>query len=541
MTYQEIIILIDWELFNLNGSIIVYRIIFDWVRCSFISVVFLISGLVIYYRNEYIRHESIKTSFGIIVFLFVISIMFLIISPNLIRVILGWDGLGLVSYLLVIYYQNYKSYAAGILTCLRNRIGDSALLIALGWLIGCGNLEFIFYRISPSLELKVACLFIVLAAMTKSAQIPFSSWLPAAIAAPTPVSALVHSSTLVTAGVYLLIRFFPIFSDRWIKYVLFIRGGLTIIISRLGAIYEIDLKKIIALSTLSQLGLIIIALRINLYTLAFFHLLTHALFKASLFLCAGEIIHLYKGSQDVRNLNIISSVLPFGSSCLLICSLALGGFPFLSAFFSKDKIIEESILIGFNILCLLFLLISVMFTIIYRFRLIYYITIESYDLIYESNKDRRTMRTRISLLTIGGIIGGSIIIWIMFDRVYDNLYYFYKLNLLWILLLGGILGLIVKFISINLISFYNRNIWFLPSIRTKILSFISLWYGENIRKSWDKGWNENIGPQGLARELIVISNSFDKNTHRRYKTLLFFSLMALIIMFIIFFCFYSLN
>jgi NADH:ubiquinone oxidoreductase subunit 5 (subunit L)/multisubunit Na+/H+ antiporter MnhA subunit len=176
--------------------------------------------------------------------------------------------------------------------------------------------------------------------------------------------------------------------------------------SSLGALYEMDLKKIIALSTLRQLGLIMMSLRIGLYTLAFFHLLTHALFKASLFLCAGRVIHLFNGRQDLRNLNMVTSYIPFTSSCLVICSLSLGGFPFLSAFYSKDKIIEEAFGSGFNILCMGLLLISVMFTMLYRFRLVYYIAVENYDIRYELNRDNKGMVAPIAVLSIGGIIGG---------------------------------------------------------------------------------------------------------------------------------------
>lgn len=229
------------------------------------------------------------------------------------------------------------------------------------------------------------------------------------MAAPTPVSALVHSSTLVTAGVFLLIRFFPLFSFTRMKSFLFIAGSLTIIISRLGALYEIDLKKIIALSTLSQLGLMMIALRINLYILAFFHLLTHALFKASLFLRAGRMIHLYRGRQDIRNLRVVTSYIPFTRSCLLICSLALGGFPFLSAFYSKDKIIEEGFSLGLNLFCLIILFISVALTMIYRFRLVYFITSQSYDINFEFNADNSIITKSIGLLTLGGIVGGSLL------------------------------------------------------------------------------------------------------------------------------------
>jgi NADH-ubiquinone oxidoreductase chain 5 len=455
---NNLVILIDWELFSFNSVVLVYRIVLDWVRVLFMSIVLLISGAVMFYREEYILHEKTKNSFCLIVFLFVVSIIFLIIRPNLIRVILGWDGLGLVSYLLVIYYQNYKSYAAGILTCLRNRIGDSAILIAIGWFLRSGRIEFIFCYNVTNKEIYAASAFIVLAAMTKRAQIPFSSWLPAAIAAPTPVSALVHSSTLVTAGVYLLIRFFPMFSSGCINEVLFIIGALTITISRLGAIYEIDLKKIIALSTLRQLGLIIMSLGIKLYLLAFFHLLTHALFKASLFLCAGRMIHFFRGSQDIRHLNRVSSYIPITTSCLNICSLSLGGFPFLAAFYSKDKIIEEALSRGFNVLCLRLLFVSVCFTIIYSFRLIYYVSIENYRIGYELYRDRRSITKRIFVLTLGGVIRGRFFWWVAFPRGYNNIFRLLKVSLLVFIILGGLLGLVTKFIRASFNSFYMRMI-----------------------------------------------------------------------------------
>lgn len=146
--YKGVYVIVDWELYNLLASVVVYRVILDWVSLIFLAVVFLISSIVIFYSEEYIGHERIKNSFAMIVFLFVLSIIFLIISPNIIRVILGWDGLGLVSYLLVIYYPNYKSYAAGILTCLRNRIGDRAILIVLGLILSIGTFDFLFIDVN---------------------------------------------------------------------------------------------------------------------------------------------------------------------------------------------------------------------------------------------------------------------------------------------------------------------------------------------------------------------------------------------------------
>lgn len=278
------------------------------------------------------------------------------------------------------------------------------------------------------------------------------------MAAPTPVSALVHSSTLVTAGVFLLIRFYPCLILTEIKNILFVAGALTMTMARLGALYEIDLKKIIALSTLRQLGLIMMALRINLYVLAFFHLLTHALFKASLFLAAGRVIHLYRGRQDVRSLSIITSCIPITSSLLIICSLSLGGTPFLSAFYSKDKIIEVALEGRVNFVCLFLLFFSILLTIMYRFRLIYYISIERFRINYENNEDSLTMVKPISVLSLGGIIGGRIIRWIILDSGYDNLFMFLKVGIIYMFLSGGILGLLVKFKEFNFLRFYLGTI-----------------------------------------------------------------------------------
>jgi NADH-ubiquinone oxidoreductase chain 5 len=284
--------------------------LFDWMSLLFMGFVFLISSLVILYSEDYMHGDLNIIRFIFLVLMFVASMMFLIISPNMIRILLGWDGLGLVSYCLVIYYQNVKSYNAGILTALSNRIGDVALLIVIAWIVNFGRWNYVFYLdfLNDSFEMGLISLLVVLAAMTKSAQIPFSSWLPAAIAAPTPpVSALVHSSTLVTAGVYLLIRFSAAFGD-WLSSFLLLISGLTIFIAGVGANFEYDLRRIIALSTLSQLGLIIRIISVGFAGLAFFHLLTHALFKALLFICAGVIIQIMQ-THGILSTSFIPGIL----------------------------------------------------------------------------------------------------------------------------------------------------------------------------------------------------------------------------------------
>ena len=354
--FFELTYFIEYEIITLNSCSIVITFLFDWISLIFISFVLLISSLVIFYRKEYISEDININRFIFLILIFVLSIIFLIISPNLIRILLGWDGLGLVSYCLVIYFQNVKSFNAGILTALSNRIGDVALLIAIAWILNFGRWNYIFYVevINKEFEILIIGGIVVLAAITKRAQIPFSSWLPAAIAAPTPVSALVHSSTLVTAGVYLLIRFNFIITQNWLGQFLLLIGGVTIFISGLGANFEFDLKKIIALSTLRQLGLIIRILAIGFPILGFFHLLTHALFKALLFICAGSIIHNIINSQDIRSIGGLCTNIPLTTSCFNIANLALCGIPFLAGFYSKDLILEIVLLSHVNILSFFF-------------------------------------------------------------------------------------------------------------------------------------------------------------------------------------------
>lgn len=252
---------------------------------------------------------------------------------------------------------------------------------------------------------------LVFAAITKRAQIPFSAWLPAAMAAPTPVSALVHSSTLVTAGVYLLIRFINLLEGSFILKVLLLLGGLTIFMAGLGANFEYDLKKIIALSTLRQLGLMIRILSIGFISLAFFHLLSHALFKALLFMCAGAVIHREKNFQDIRYMGALVSQMPYTIATLNIANLALCGMPFMAGFYSKDIILEMASFIEINVLSYILFYFSTGLTVCYSLRLMYYTVYSHYHRWANSaiNDESKIIGLRISPLLIMAICGGCIL------------------------------------------------------------------------------------------------------------------------------------
>nr|YP_010490416.1 NADH dehydrogenase subunit 5 [Glyptelasma gigas]UWM12902.1 NADH dehydrogenase subunit 5 [Glyptelasma gigas] len=506
---------ISWVLYSWGSSDIVFTILLDWVSFSFISFVFLISGSVFYYSGEYMEGELNMPRFIFILLAFVGSMGLLIFSPNMISLLLGWDGLGLISYCLVIYYQNYKSLNAGVLTVLSNRVGDVFILIAIVYMLNYGDWSFVSW-LGYSDSLILVSLLLILATMTKSAQIPFSAWLPAAMAAPTPVSSLVHSSTLVTAGVYLVIRLGWVY-DFWLNDMLMIVSSLTMFMAGLGACFEFDLKKVIALSTLSQLGLMMYSLSMGLVKMALFHLLMHALFKALLFMSAGGIIHGMKGWQDLRLMGGLFFLMPYLSSCFIISNMALAGLPFLAGFYSKDLILELSLSQELNLLSLLILFLATGLTVIYTFRLIYYVMLRSFTLSGSVNLSDGLgiMVLSCFFLTFFSIFFGALCTWLMMDTPEIFLPLHLKNLTLVVCLFGSLVGFYFsqssypfKGLKSSLYSFFiwfSGSMWFLPYLSSQFLIHSPLKVGLNYMKLGDMGWLECYGGQGIGNFLIKVS------------------------------------
>nr|QPO06723.1 NADH dehydrogenase subunit 5 [Anopheles longipalpis] len=547
---NDLVYFIEWEVLSLQSMSIVMTFLFDWMSLMFMSFVLLISSLVIFYSNQYMEEDYNINRFILLVLMFVMSMMLLIISPNLISILLGWDGLGLVSYCLVIYFQNVKSYNAGMLTALSNRIGDVALLLAIAWMLNYGSWNYIFYlgMMKNNFEMMIIGALVMLAAMTKSAQIPFSSWLPAAMAAPTPVSALVHSSTLVTAGVYLLIRFNDLLMNWWMSQFLLLVSGLTMFMAGLGANFEFDLKKIIALSTLSQLGLMMSILSMGFYKLAFFHLLTHALFKALLFMCAGSIIHNMKNSQDIRMMGSLSMSMPLTCSCFNVANLALCGMPFLAGFYSKDLILEMVMLSYVNIFVFFLFFFSTGLTVCYSFRLCFYSMTGDFNSssLHPLNDSGWVMLFSICFLMIMAVIGGSMLSWLIFlNPAMICLPLDMKLLTLFVCLLGGFIGYLLSNVGLFFINkalyFYNftnfvGSMWFMPVISTLGVVNYPLKLGLYSYKSFDQGWSEFFGSQMIYMQLKSYSlylQEFQKNNLKIYLLsymLWFIILLMLVVM-----------
>ena len=530
-------VIIEWEVIKISSSVIYLTFIIDSMSLYFIRLVRLVSGSVMIFRSSYIMSEKFFSRFIFLVFMFIISIFLLILSPNIISLLLGWDGLGVTSYLLVIFYQRNKSYNAGILTALTNRLGDVGLLVSISLIVYLGSWTYLYININNRTYSQILVYLIIISACTKSAQIPFSAWLPAAIAAPTPVSALVHSSTLVTAGVYLLIRINLIIIEINISKFLRILGMLTIIIAGITAIVEIDIKKVIALSTLRQLGIIIIILGMGNPVLSFFHLISHAFFKAILFICAGLTIHRIKDYQDIRKMGFNYININLSVSIIIIANIRLCGLPFLRGFYSKDIIIEIVIIKGKRFFLFFLLIIGTRLTVIYSCRLNFlislnFIKVESF---YNISENSNLIIVGIMFLLPLSIIGGLIISWNII-RVNKIIFLpFWIKSFVLILIAGSVYFYIYIYNNIQSLNKYIyiwffSNIWFMPYSFNMSLRYLSLNYSVSFFKYVEIIWSELF----LFKFFYsVTNNSFFRKFIDYLSFIYFFQVLEFFIIFIL--------
>nr|QWS05770.1 NADH dehydrogenase subunit 5 [Nerita japonica] len=504
LTLSNKIILLEWEILSNSSYSITFPLILDPISVSFSCVVCLISACVMFFTSSYMSADPFLTRFVWLVMLFVLSMNILVFVPSIISLLLGWDGLGIVSFALVVYYQNMKSLAAGMVTALANRIGDVLLLISIA--ICANEANWNMMLIWENSMFPWLCLCILVGAMTKSAQIPFSAWLPAAMAAPTPVSALVHSSTLVTAGIFILIRFYYLLTT-WplFNFLALFIGTITLLMAGIGANHEHDLKKIIALSTLSQLGVMMLSLGLGAWNLTLFHLYTHALFKALLFLCAGAIIHNNNNVQDIRSFGALAPQMPLTISCLNIANLALCGAPFLSGFYSKDLILETCLYNPTNCIALILIFLATGMTAAYSIRLsLVTLWQESSNFPLTQNSDEDwVVTTPIIILTLAAITGG-LVLQTMFFYFNESIYLplTHKLLTIFVTLAGAWIALNIWKLKItknpngSLMNSFFSTMWFLSMITTQPNMIKPFMWAKTMTKSIDQGWLEVLGGKG---------------------------------------------
>uniref|UniRef100_A0AAU6PC28 NADH-ubiquinone oxidoreductase chain 5 n=1 Tax=Laticorona longa TaxID=3133674 RepID=A0AAU6PC28_9HEMI len=496
--------MMEWQLIKINSTEIYFTILLDWMSMMFMSTVLMISAMIMMYSSNYMGTKKYEIKrFTNLINLFILSMMLMIISPDMISIMLGWDGLGLVSYCLVIFFSSKKSYNSGMITCLTNRLGDIGLLISISWLMSYGSWHFMFYK---QMYKETIYYLILISCFTKSAQMPFYSWLPEAMSAPTPISALVHSSTLVTAGVYLSIRFINKVS---VTYLLLI-SMMTTMMSSICANYEFDLKKIIALSTLSQLGMMMSANFMGMKEMSFMHLLTHATFKSLLFMSAGIMIYYNNNNQDIRNLGSTSKNLPMTSSCFLISNMALCGIPFMTGFYSKDMIMENVSIMKVSVISYTMMYMSLGMTMSYSLRVSYYLTMKKSksSMIVKVMKINK-MKMSMILLTIMSVCFGSMLMWMLnLDLFALTMTKMMKMNPIIMITLGTWIGIesfsFKKYLLNQKTYTFNSNMWNIMKMMSKtqkMMMLISLMY----KKKLNSEWGEFYGAMGLSKYLMKTS------------------------------------
>ena len=427
--YQDNIIIATW--INSGTLDVNWSMKIDPLSAIMLVVVTFVSSLVHIYSIGYMSHDPHKPRFMAYLSLFTFAMLMLVTSDNFIQLFFGWEGVGLCSYFLIgFWFKKDSANTAAIKAFVVNRVGDFGFALGIFlifYLFGTVNYSEVFELIPTIVEknliflgieinaIDLICLLLFVGAMGKSAQILLHTWLPDAMEGPTPVSALIHAATMVTAGVFLVVRCSPIYEYSELALnVITIVGMSTAFFAASVALVQTDIKKIIAYSTCSQLGYMFFATGVGAYNVAMFHLFTHAFFKALLFLGSGSVIHAFKDEQNINNMGGVWKKLPYTYSLMIIGTLALTGFPFLSGFYSKDAIIEFAYLRGntTGYYAAGIGIITAFLTSIYSWRLIFKTFHGEYNnkniKIEETHESPLVMLIPLVLLSIGAIFAGYI-------------------------------------------------------------------------------------------------------------------------------------
>nr|WJJ69854.1 NADH dehydrogenase subunit 5 [Austromenopon atrofulvum] len=515
---------LEWEIMDYFSFSAVISLTWDWMSSLFLVTVLSIFSSIYFFSLSYMRLDLSLKRFLFLLLMFVLSMLFTIMSGNVFSSIIGWDGLGISSALLIVFYSSKPAFKASTLTFTINRLGDCFFILVVI------HVSFIFPNPSHDLEpVLLVSMFLVFLSLTKSAQIPFSSWLPEAMEAPTPVSALVHSSTLVTAGIYVLIRYQEVWMWLPLTKILSSLAMSTVFMASLSGIVENDLKKVIALSTLSQLGLIMFSLSKGFLAQGFFHLITHAYFKALLFMVAGALIHSSSDFQDIRKMSIDCQS-PVVMKIFISSCMALTGLPFLAGFYSKDFIIDS---VSYNVsdmFSFILLMISFLLTSMYSFRLFFMLFKASklFSSMHINSLD--PMEKSMIFLFWMACMSGSLSFWVLFEPelFLDS----GKLSLIIGVILSGMLsGYMTEDSSLHEFLFTK---WFLSSFNTMISSCFFLYLKEVIKVA-DLTGSFGKSLSWLYKEMYTLSVLLTKMmTHSVSLKLFFFLSMSLVLVLLCF-------
>ena len=540
--------------FVVNASINI-----DPLSSIMLVVVSLVSALVHIYSIGYMSHDPDKPRFMCYLSLFTFAMFTLVVSDNFLQLFFGWEGVGLCSYLLIgFWHKKNSANNAAIKAFIVNRIGDFGFAIGIFLIFiffGTLNYEEVF-ALAPNFAdteinflglevnlITITCLFLFIGAMGKSAQFFLHTWLPDAMEGPTPVSALIHAATMVTAGVFLVVRCSPIFeySQVALNFVAIV-GMITALFAASVAIVQNDIKKIIAYSTCSQLGYMFFAAGVGAYHVAIFHLFTHAFFKALLFLGSGSVIHSLNDEQDVRNMGDLWKKMPVTWFAMVVGTLALTGFPFLSGFYSKDAIIEFAFLKGTNVgyFAAGIGIMTAVLTALYSWRLIFKTFHGKYNnknlSKSEIHESGLTITIPLLLLVVGSIFSGFLFKEFLIGHDYNNFWRDSILILekfdhsgipLWLLVITPFFVTILIPVSFFLYikktnvldgfvlkykSLYNflLNKWYFDELYNQIIIKPTKFIGSFFWEKGDIKIIDRLGPDGISKIIKIISNKSSK-------------------------------